>query len=609
MACELTKLRSLSEMDFAALKARYLHERDKRLRPEGGEQYVRPTDRFAETYEHDPHTQRVVRKPVSEELEVAVLGGGWTGLLAGYHLQQAGITGFRHIEHGGDFGGVWYWNRYPGIQCDNDAYCYLPLLEETGFMPSQKFADGKEIQGYCRLIGEKYGFYDKALFHTIVTSLRWDAVLERWRIATSRGDDLRARFVIMAGGLMNMPKLPGIPGIDSFTGRMFHTARWDYDFTGGAYGNPVLDRLADKRVAIVGTGATAIQAVPFLAQHAKHLHVLQRTPSTVDERPNPTTDPEWAKALQPGWQQLRQANFHRGAQEQFMSGEADEVCDIWTEISRHLDAQLAADGRPALTLAELAAQREAIDHGVMDRLRRRIEGIVADPATAELLKPWFRLPCKRPLSNNAYFPSFNRANVSLHDVSATQGVERITVDGFVVGGVEHAVDCMIFASGFEVTSDLARRWGIATVEGRDGVSIYQHWADGPATLHGAMTHGFPNMFFTGYIQGALNSTTTEQFNRQAEHIAYIIAETRRRGATYVEPTRDAQDAYVRHFAEIEVDTSALVAACTPSYYNNEGEDKPRWLLLRGYGHGWNAFQALLADWRAAGDMPGMRFSP
>jgi cation diffusion facilitator CzcD-associated flavoprotein CzcO len=608
MDSKLTALRPAEELDIPAIKERYRHERDKRLRREGGEQYVRPADGFEETYALDPHTPLVERAPVCEELEVAILGGGWTGLLAGYHLRQSGITDFRHLEHGGDFGGVWYWNRYPGIQCDNDAYCYLPLLEETGFMPSQKFSDGKEIQGYCRLIGEKFGFYDKALFHTIVTSLRWDEGSRRWRITTNRGDVIDARFVVMAGGLMNMPKLPGIPGIHEFKGKMFHTARWDYEYTGGSYGAPVLDKLADKRVAIVGTGATAIQAVPYLARHAKHLHVLQRTPSTVDERPNPPTDPEWVKSLKPGWQAERQANFHRGAQEVFQPGEPDQVCDIWTEISRHLDAELAAEGRPALTMAELAARREVIDHRVMDRLRRRIDGLVNDPATAEKLKPWFRFPCKRPLSNNDYYASFNNPNVTLHDVSATQGVERMTERGFIVDGVEHEVDCVIFASGFEVTSELERRWGIGTVEGRKGVSIYRHWGEGPQTLHGTMTHGFPNMFFTGYIQGGLNSSTTEQFNRQCEHAAYIVAETLRRGATSVEPTQEAQDEYVRHFREIEVDTTDFIAECTPSYYTNEGEARPRWLLLRGYGYGWNAFLKLLADWREAGDMAGMDIS-
>lgn len=608
MTCQLTDLRPPEELDIPSLKVKYKLEREKRLLPQGEAQYLRPTGEFSDTYESDPHMPVADRDSLNEDIDVAILGGGFSGLLAGYHLHQAGVHAFRHIEHGGDFGGVWYWNRYPGIQCDNEAYCYLPLLEETGFMPSKRFADGDEIQAYCRLIGEKYGFYDKALFHTRVTSLRWDADLSRWRISTNRGDEIRARHVVMTNGLMNMPKLPGIPGIGDFKGKMFHSARWDYEYSGGTFTNPVLDKLADKHVAIVGTGATAIQLVPYISKYAKHLTVLQRTPPTVDERPNPPTDPEWVKSLKPGWQKERQENFHRGAQEVFGRDDPDMVCDLWTEISRHLQSQMKAEGWPELSLVEIMARREVLDYQVMDRMRRHVDALVEDPDTAAMLKPWFRISCKRPLSNEEYYPSFNRPNVTLVDVSSTQGVERITEKGFVANGVEHEVDCLVFASGFEVTSELDRRWGIPVVEGRDGLSIYQHWQNGPETLHGIMTHRFPNMYFTGYIQGGLNSSTTEQFNRQAEHIAYIVAETQNRGAGAAEPSQAAQDAYVRHFREIEIDTSALIRECTPNYYSNEGDEQPKWLLLRGYGHGWGAFMKLLADWRAKGDLPGLMLS-
>ena len=605
MTCGLTGLVDADAIDFERLREKYRVEREKRLRAERTEQYVRPVDDFADSYESDPHLPVTPRDPICEDLDVAILGGGWTGLLAGYQLKQRGVQTFRHIEHGGDFGGVWYWNRYPGIQCDNESYCYLPLLEETGFMPSKRFADGDEIQGYCRQVAAKYGFNDKALFHTRITALQWDASVQRWRIETNRGDEIMARHVIMAGGLMNMPKLPGIPGIHEFTGKSFHSARWDYDYTGGAYGKPDLDKLADKRVAIIGTGATAVQAVPYLAAHARHLYVLQRTPSTVDERPNPPTDPDWASSLAPGWQSARQANFHRGAQEFFLPEDQDFVCDLWTEISRHLHAQLAAEGWPQLSAAELSARREAIDFQVMERLRARVDALVEHHETADKLKPWFRFPCKRPLSNNDYYPSFNRPNVTLIDVSATQGVERMTPTGFVADGQEYEVDCMIFASGFEVSSELERRWGIPVIEGRDGLSIYKHWQEGPQTLHGIMTHQFPNMFFTGYIQGGLNASTTEQFNRQTEHIAYIVDECLRRGVQSAEPTRAAQDAYVKHFLDVEADTSALIRECTPSYYSNEGDAKPKWLLLRGYGLGWDAFMKLLEDWREKGDLEGL----
>ncbi len=605
MRCKPTQVPPVAEIDIAALREKYQRERERRLRSEGQSQYVRPTGDIVEDYAADPHMPVAPRDAISEDIDVIILGAGFGGILSAYHLKQAGVTNFRNIDTAGDFGGVWYWNRYPGVQCDNDAYCYLPLLEETGFMPSQKFTDGAEIYQYCRHIAEKFDFHRQALFHTLVESLRWDEDIKRWRISTNRGDDIRARFVIVAAGVLNMPKLPGIPGINEFKGKMFHTARWDYEYTGGSFGNPVLDKLADKRVAIVGTGATAIQAIPHLGKYAKQLYVLQRTPSSVDERQNPPTDPEWVKSLKPGWQKERQANFHRAAMEFFKPGEADLVCDIWTEIARNLSAELEAEGWPQLTVEEFMTRREHMDYQVMERLRRRVEEIVEDPQTAEALKPYYRHLCKRPLSNNDYYPTFNRPNVTLIDVSETKGVERLTETGFIANGVEHEVDCMIFASGFEVTSDLERRWGIKTVEGRGGLSIFKHWAEGPKTLHGTMTHGFPNQFYIGYIQGGLNASVTEQFGKQGLHIAHIISEALKRSATVVEVSKEAMDDYVRTFEELEVDLSGFQSQCPPSYFNNEGEANTRWALFRGYGPGWDAFQALLAEWRASGDMPGL----
>lgn len=603
--CKPTDLPPANEVDIPALKAKYRQERDKRLRKDAGEQYVRPTGAFAAMHEHDPHMPVAPRAPIAEDIEVVVLGGGWTGLMAGYHLRQAGVHDFLHIEHGGDFGGAWYWNRYPGIQCDNDAYCYLPLLEETGFMPSKKFADGWEIQRYCRQIAEKYGFYERALFHTLITSLRWDEAINRWRIETNRSDELRARHIVMAGGGITMPKLPGVPGLADFEGKMMHTARWDYDYTGGSWQDPILSKLHDKRVAIIGTGASAIQAVPYLAKYAKQLYVLQRTPSMIDGRDNPPTDPAWAASLQPGWQKARQANYHRGAFENFLPGEPDLAADIWTEISRNFSAKREAAGWPELSPEEMAEWRESIDFRVMERIRRRIDTLVYDRATAEALKPYFRLPCKRPLSNNEYFPTFNLPHVRLIDVSATQGVERMTPKGFFADGVEYEVDCVIFASGFEISGRLERRWGIEVVEGRGGLSIYDHWRDGPRSFHGVMTHGFPNMFFTGYIQGGLNGNTTEQFRAQCEHIAWIIAETHRRGAAAVEPSAEGETEYVRHFDEIAIDSSQFIRECTPNYYADEGNGVMRWVLLRGYGYGWDAFMDLLARWRDQGNLAGL----
>jgi cyclohexanone monooxygenase len=615
MSCKTTKCPA--EVDIPALRERYREERTLRLRPEGQHQYVAPADHFVhDTYERDPYMPVTPRDAVVEDQDVVVLGGGWCGVLAGHHLRKIGVRNFRIIDHSGDFGGVWYWNRYPGLQCDNDAYCYLPLLEEMGFMPSKKFTDGFEIREYVQSIARKSDLYAGALFHTAVTSLRWDEAIRRWCVTTDRDDEIRARFVIMANGLLNIPKLPGIPGIHEFKGEMFHTARWDYAYTGGDQKNPVLDKLGDKRVAIVGTGATAVQAIPFLGKSAKQLYVLQRTASTVDERRNNPTDPDWVKSLKPGWQRERQMNFHHAAMQTLRPGEQDLICDIWTEINRNLSAQFDVEGWPTST-EDYMARREVMDYRVMERLRARVQSIVKDEEAAEILKPWYRYLCKRPASNDDYYPTFNRPNVKVFDVSKTQGVERMSAMGFVHDGVEYEIDCMIFASGFEVTSDLDRRWGIEVIEGRDGKSIYDHWAYEYRTFQGMMTHGFPNQFFTGFVQGGVNASTTETFNQQGAHIAWIISQALKRGAQTVEPSLEAQNAYVDHVRATAIDTSAFARECTPSYFNNEGEEvvnekgerKLRSYLGETYGPGFYAFEKLLEDWRAKGDLQGLVLAP
>lgn len=609
-------LPSSDAIDIPALKEKYRQERDRRLRKEGQQQYVQPRAEFANAYEADPYTPVTPRDALSEDIDIVVLGGGWSGILTGVQLRKAGIGNFRIIDHAGDFGGVWYWNRYPGLQCDNDAYCYLPLLEETGFMPTKKFTDGWEIRDYAQSIARQYRLYENALFHTLVSALRWDENSKRWRISTRQGDEIRARYVILANGLLNIPKLPGIPGIDKFRGHIFHTARWDYDYTGGDQKNPVLDKLSNKRVAIVGTGATAIQLVPYLGKHAKQFYVLQRTPSCVDTRRNSVTDPAWVKTLKPGWQAERRANFHRGANESFQRGEKDLICDIWTEVNRNLAAEREEQDWPELTPEQLFTRYEDMDFRVMERLRRRVDAIVKDTATAEKLKPYYRYQCKRPTSNDEYYDTFNRSNVSLIDVSESQGVERLTETGFVANGVEYPVDCFVFASGYEVTSDLDRRWGFDVFEGRNGLSMYQNWKGSYKTFHGIMTHGFPNLFVIGLNQGGLNSSLTVNFEEQARHVAYIIKQTMTRGGASVEPTQEAQNAYVQHIRETAVDRTEWIRACTPSYFNNEGKpdldengnEKFRFYLGEVYGPGWDAFMQRLEDWRRQGDMQGLSLS-
>ena len=605
-----------ADIDIDALREKYAQERAKRLRPEGADQYLELEGEFAEFYEVDPYTTVTARDPIVENAEVVILGGGFAGLLAGAYLKKAGVQGIRVIEMAGDFGGVWYWNRFPGIQCDNDAYCYIPMLEELGFMPSKKFADGAEIFQHCRNMGKHFGLYDGALFSTQVRELHWDDSAKRWRISTDRGDEIAARFVVMAQGSYNRPKLPGIPGIQEYReagGHVFHSARWDYDYTGGdADGG--LEKLADKRVALVGTGATGIQLVPHLGRDAKELFVFQRTPSSVDERANTPTDPDWAAALQPGWQEERKRNFHNWSP--FVGvvfGEPDLVCDFWTELGRNLTARIAGSADPtAVTIEQIMAFREEEDYKIMERLRRRIEAIVDDPGTAEALKPYYRFMCKRPCSSEQYLATFNRPNVTLVDVSECKGVERLTPNGIVANGIEYDVDCVIFASGFEISTEISRRYAIDRIVGRDGLSLFEYWKDKYQTLHGMTSRGFPNQFFMGFIQGGVSANTTAMFEQQAQHIAYIVAEAQNRGATTVEPSKEGQDAWVATVRELAIDNSAFELSCTPGYYNNEGRGGAVGngsFLGDFYSPGFYAFDELIAEWRAKGDLDGLELAP
>ncbi|MBO0855782.1 MAG: NAD(P)/FAD-dependent oxidoreductase [Nocardia sp.] len=598
------------DVDRDALRQKYLAERDKRLRPEGQQQYLEAEDEFADFYESDPHLPVIPRDPITDEVEVVVLGGGFAGLITAHRLREQGVTDFRIIELGGDFGGVWYWNRYPGIQIDSDAYCYLPLLEETGYLPTEKFTHGDECYEHAQRIGKTFGFYDSAIFHTMVKQLEWDEQINRWHIRTNRGDDIKARFVIMCQGPYNRPKLPGIPGIKDFRGHTFHTARWDYDYTGGN-SRGGLDKIADKTIAIIGTGSTGIQAIPHLARGAEHLVVFQRTPSYIFERGDVFTDPEWAASLKPGWRDARQRNFHNAAFAFYNPGEPDLICDGWTEVARNLAAKLnAGDGSGWAQLADpevFLELKEIEDYRAMQRLRDRVAEIVTDPDTAEILKPYYRNMCKRPCFSDEYLPTFNRPNVTLVDVSGTKGVERITEKGVVAGDVEYEVDCLIFASGFEITTSLDRQYDIEPFTGRDGTSLYDHWGGGFRTLHGVMTHGFPNILFTGFIQGGVTAATTLMFEQQADHIAYIVKQAQARGVTYAEPTAEAQAEWVATVRANSVDNTTFVTECTPGYYNAEGEPNGRGFLGDPFWGGFYELSDLLQAWRDTGRLEGLTF--
>ena len=587
------------EIDAEALHRKYAEERAKRLRPENDVPYPELKGQFA-GFDRDQHADpHFARAPVAEEVDVAVIGGGFAGLLASGRMRQKGVESLRIIEKGADFGGTWYWNRYPGCACDVESYIYLPFLEELRYVPTQKYVSASEIFQYCRLLGSHYNLYDAALFQTVATELRWDEETRRWRISTNRGDVLCAKFVISCTGFLSNPKLPKIPGIDSFNGQSFHTSRWDYEATGGsAEGN--LDRLAGKNVGIIGTGATAIQATPYLAQTAKHLYVFQRTPSSIDERNNRPTDLQWFNDLPRGWQRNRRDNFTTilcGGRE-----DVDLVDDGWTDIIKHIP--LPAGGE-----SEAADPAELQIAGMkkMEMVRRRIISVVKDKRTAEALKPYFHYFCKRPGFHDGYLDVFNRDNVTLVD-TAGLGVERITAAGVVAGGREYPLDLLIYATGFDFLLEYTRESGLE-VYGRQGVRLSDHWKEGPRTLFGMQTHGFPNLFFMRVAQAGASFNYTHTVEEQSSYIAYIIDQCMCRGIQSEEPTREAEERWVQEVISKAGPRREFLAACTPSYYNYDGAQRARFALLNElYGDGPLPYFKMLRDLQQKGAMEGLALS-
>jgi cation diffusion facilitator CzcD-associated flavoprotein CzcO len=616
------------DFDPEALREKYREERDKRVRADGNDQYIEVTGDFSH-YVDDPYVEPgFVRDPVLEEVEVVVIGGGFGGMLAAARLKDAGIDDVRIIEKGGGFGGTWYWNRYPGASCDIESYVYFPMLEKTGFVPRQKYTNAPETLEYCEVLAERFDLHDNALMQTEVISTEWDEDARRWLVTTNRQDCLKARFVVHSNGPLNRPKLPAIKGISSYKGHTFHTSRWDYAYTGGdSHGN--LDNLSDKRVAIIGTGATAVQCIPHLGAGAKELFVFQRTPSSIDVRNNQATDPDWISTQQPGWQDERRTNF-----ESLMTGvpvKEDLVSDGWTEAFRLLFGNLREKAPSKWRLAawslggllskefyqkgikqyltdkatahmDLTRQMELADFAKMEKIRSRADSIVEDQETAEALKPYYRQFCKRPCFHDEYLPTYNRPNVHLIDTDG-RGVDEFTEKGVMFDGKEYEVDCIIFATGFEVGTDYSRRAGYSII-GVNGMSVSEKWSNGLSTYHGMHSRGFPNCFFFGPAQSAFTATYTFSLDENSVHLAHIMTELKKRGATRVEASQVAEDAWVNTIIQKARLTEDFQKSCTPGYYNNEGHVNVN-PQNNTYGGGPIEFFKLMMKWRAKGNLEGL----
>ncbi|KAL5406014.1 hypothetical protein PMIN06_007568 [Paraphaeosphaeria minitans] len=357
--------------------------------------------------------------------------------------------------------------------------------------------------------------------------MKWDEVAAKWATYTTRGDKIKSRFIIPAAGPLHRPKLPGLDGIVDFKGHAFHSSRWDYEYTGGD-SNGGLEKLKDKKVGIIGTGATAVQIVPHLGAWAKELCVFQRTPSSIDVRGNALTDPKWAASLTPGWQKKRMDNFDNlingGIEKEHMVG------DRWTSIIRNLITAGVDMSNPV----EAAAKRQIADYKKMNEIRARTDEVVKDKETADSLKPWYNQFAKGNKST-----TFNRPNVTLVDAKGL-GVDRITSTGVVANNHEYSLDCIVYATGFELANEWSHKTGIE-IHGRDGLTITEKWRDGAQTLHGWGTRAFPNCCFVQVVQAALTPNFMHVTNEQAMHYAYVISECLKRAVRTIEPTQEAEE--------------------------------------------------------------------
>jgi cation diffusion facilitator CzcD-associated flavoprotein CzcO len=535
----------------------------------GAADYMAMEGEFAK-YLTDVYSEPPVeREALADECDIVVVGAGFAGLLLWHKLSEAGFDDVRFCEKGGDVGGTWYWNRYPGIACDVESYSYLPLLEEMGYFPSMKFASGFEILEYCQAMATKFGFYDHCLFHTTVERTVWDEDAGRWTVFTDRGDTMRARFVILANGILTSPKLARIHGMEKFQGTAFHTSRWDYNVD-----------LEGKTIGIIGTGATAVQAVPELAKVAGHLYVFQRTPSTIDVRDQRATTPEEIEQWQhePGWARARRARFAKisagrtaiKANDDYMAGKVADFKERKEHATR-------------LSPEELMAKQLDSNFRIMEQIRARVDAIVEDPKTAEALKPYYPYGCKRPTFHDEYLPAFNRPNVTLVD-TAPVGVQEINERGVVHDGVEYPLDVLIYATGFQWMATST----FNMIVGRGGRSLSEKWqTEGTKTFLGLHSAGFPNLFIvTGPQGGGGSFNFTDAIDSHGDYVVWMLSELRDRGEQIVDVSADAEDAYAEHCRTADIATAPL-RDCI-SYYNGHGEAAPGSLAYYGGGqwHKW-----------------------
>jgi cation diffusion facilitator CzcD-associated flavoprotein CzcO len=492
-----------------------------------------------------------------------------------------------------------------GAACDVESYLYLPFLEETGYLPKLRFSYSPEILEHFDRIAEKWSLGSKARLQTEITSMVWDESLRRWHTKSAQGDHFTSQFIVTATGSLHEPKLPGILGINDFEGDQFHSGRWDYNITGGDT-NGNLHKLADKTVALIGTGATAIQILPFLAESAKRVLVFQRTPSSVTARENWKTKPEMAASLKPGWQAAGLANLAKAVE----GGVLDEECTALEGIQHFTRQEILREGKAVGVVVkdeELPQLLQLADFRLMQSIRDNIDKTVNDKATAEQLKPWYPFMCKRPAFHNDYIATFNKPNVELVDTEG-QGVSHLTKDSIVANGKEYPVDLIVYSTGFDYVfaHGFERRTGIRII-GSKNQTIDEAWVEkGPSTLYGIHARDFPNMFNVGSIQAGVGVTWLHTCYVAGGHIASVVGEMVKQNMfEVIEPSLEASEEWGKQMEEGADKRLMFHSSCPPGYYNKEGkpeEVSPRYV---SYPKGVSAWAKTLHDWREEGAFKGL----
>lgn len=546
-------------------QARYREFKEARR---GAADYMAMEGEFAKYLEDVYSDAPVEREALDDECEVLVVGGGFGGLILWYKLRKAGFMDVRFCEKGGDVGGTWYWNRYPGIACDVESYSYMPLLEEMNYFPTMKFASGFEILEYAQTMAERFDFYDRCLFHTTVEKTVWDEESKRWTVHTDRGDAMKARFVVLANGILTAPRLARIDGMETYKGASFHTSRWDYNVD-----------LEGKRVGIIGTGATAVQVIPEIAKVVGELYVFQRTPSSIDVRDQRETRPEeiaqWKK--EPNW-----ALNRRNRLKEITSGRAALLGDDDFLSGKVTEFKPKKKHRAPISPEELVQKQLNSSFRIMEQIRGRVDAVVDDPTAAAALKPYYPYGCKRPTFHDEFLPAFNLPHVHLVD-TAPHGVQKINETGIVHDGTQYDLDVLIYATGFQWMGTSS----FNMVVGREGKTLRGKWeTEGVKTFLGVHSNGFPNLFIMSGPQGGGG-----QFNfivgleSHTDYVTWMMETMRERGAGVVDVKKEPENAYAAHCKDADILTSPLRDCLT--YYNGDGTAEPGSLAYYGGPKEWH----------------------